>query len=55
MSMEFFVKAAGFNNEEEFHSLVANVDLSSTEKLVAFQEWQIKDGSKEGLLKLKMM
>lgn len=50
--MEDLVKEMGFNSLEEYHRLVANVDLSSNEKLNAFNEWKNEDGTKEGLLKL---
>ena len=50
--MEEIVKEYGFESLEEFNHLVANTDLSSVEKLKAFEEWKENDGSKEGLLKL---
>jgi len=52
MSLENLVKEKGFENENEFHALVAGVHLSTQEKLDAFKKWQNEDGSKEGLLKL---
>ena len=45
-------KEKGFENEEEFSKLVANVDITTPEKLVAFKFWQLRDGSKGGLLEL---
>ena len=50
--MEEIVKECGFESIKEFNHLVANVDLSTPEKLKAFNFWQENDGSKEGLLKL---
>jgi len=51
--MEEFVKQHGFDSLKEFNKLVANLDLSSMDKIVAFKEWQNNDGTKKGLLKLK--
>jgi len=51
--MEEFVKEMGFDSVEEFHNLVAGVDLSTPEKLNEFNEWKAEDGTKEGLLKLE--
>ena len=42
----------GFNNSSDFNDHVLNVDISTDEKLKAFKTWQIKDGTKEGILKL---
>lgn len=42
----------GFANEQELHTMVAHVDLSSAEKIAAFKRWQYEDGTKDGLLKL---
>ena len=50
--MEEMVKEYGFDSVQEYHHLVANVDVSTSEKLAAFKTWQIHDGTKEGLLKL---
>jgi hypothetical protein len=50
--MEELVKQMGFGSLEEYHRLVANVDLSTLEKLNAFNEWKNEDGTKEGILKL---
>lgn len=50
--MEEFVKAMGFDSVKEFHRLVASVDLSTPEKLKAFEDWKENDGTKEGLLAL---
>ena len=50
--MEELVKELGFKDLDEYHKLVANVDLSSFEKIRAFNNWKNNDGSKEGILKL---
>jgi hypothetical protein len=55
MELEDFVKQCGFENEEQFHSMVSNVDLSTQEKMVAFTDWQENDGTKEGLEKLPVL
>ena len=51
--MEEIVKEHGFDSLKEFNKLVANVDLTSKEKIDKFKHWQGNDGSKEGLLKLE--
>lgn len=50
--MDTLAKEMGFESEQEFNKLVAEVDLSSPERIKAFRYWQIEDGTKEGLLKL---
>jgi len=50
--LEELAKACGFEGEAEMVKLIAQVDLSSPEKLAAFTAWKEHDGSKEGLLKL---
>lgn len=50
--MEKILKENGFESLKEFHSMIANVDLDSPDKIVAFKNWQKIDGTKEGLLKL---
>ena len=52
MMLEEVVKELGFENEKEFHSIVANVDIASAKKLEDFRKWQFEDGTKEGLQKL---
>ncbi len=52
MRLSDVVKQNGFANEEEFHRMVEQVDISSPSKLARFKEWQITDGTKKGLLKL---
>jgi hypothetical protein len=50
--MEGIVKKFGFESLKEFHNLIANVDLTSPEKIAKFKKWQGTDGTKTGLLKL---
>lgn len=52
MKLEEVVRQKGFASENEFHELVAAVDLATPEKVRAFKKWQLEDGTKEGLLKL---
>lgn len=40
----------GFESAAEFHRMVADVDLSSTERIAAFKHWQEHDGTKQGLM-----
>ena len=42
----------GFKDLDELTRMVAEVDLTSEEKIKAFKEWQTNDGSKAGLEKL---
>jgi AraC-like DNA-binding protein len=51
--MEEIVKEYGFESLEEFHHMIANIDLTSPEKISAFKNWQGTDGTKTGLLKLQ--
>jgi hypothetical protein len=53
--MEEIIKEYGFDSLKEFNHLVANVDLSTQEKRIAFKKWQEEDGTKEGILKLGMI
>ena len=50
--LEEIVKELGFKDEQEFHSLVARVDITEPMKLTAFKKWQMEDGTKQGILKL---
>jgi hypothetical protein len=50
--MEELVKQLGFKGETEFHHMVAAVDISTSENLQAFKDWQNNDGTKEGISKL---
>jgi hypothetical protein len=52
MSLKEIVKQYGFESEEDFHSMVSKVDLSTNEKIAAFKKWQYHDGTKMGLYKL---
>lgn len=47
------VKDLGFKDKDEFYTLVASVDITTTAELAAFNNWKLNDGTKEGLLKLK--
>ena len=51
--MERIIKGLGFTSKEEWYQLISNVDISTNDKLKAFEKWKNKDGSKYGLLKLK--
>ena len=53
MSIEQILKLQGFESAAEFHTMIADVDISTIEKMASFKEWQDKDGTKTGLLKLK--
>ena len=46
------VQEKGFKSLKEFHELVANADISTPTFQERFKNWQLHDGSKEGLLKL---
>ncbi len=50
--MEELVKEMGFDNEQEFHNLVASVDLSNSCKMNEFINWRETDGTKKGLLSI---
>jgi hypothetical protein len=52
LDFDAVVKTFGFDGEQDFHRMVATVDIASPEKLSAFRSWQEKDGTKAGLLKL---
>lgn len=52
-SLDDVVKELGFEDEMDFHRLVASIDLSTVEHREAFKDWQFQDGSKTGLLKLR--
>ena len=51
MDMEKLVKELGFENEQEFHSMIAKVNFNKL-GLATFREWQYEDGTKDGLQKL---
>lgn len=48
------VLAHGFSSVRAFHAMMAAVDLSTPEKIAAFKQWQMNDGSKAGLVALGM-
>ncbi len=50
--MDDLAKASGFENAAEMLKLTADADLSTHEKIEAFENWRDIDGTKEGLLKL---
>ena len=50
--MEEFVKDLGFENEKDFHSLMASVDISTPTNMQIFLDWKENDGTKDGLLKV---
>lgn len=50
--MEALVKELGFESLSEYHRLVANIDISTKEKLKDFENWKENDGTKQGLLNL---
>jgi hypothetical protein len=49
---EQMIRQLGFDSVADFHSTVAGVDLSTNERFAAFRQWQERDGTKSGLLKL---
>lgn len=51
--IDTFIQQFGFKDNEEFNKLIAEIDISTQEKLSVFQNWQNNDGTKEGLSKLK--
>lgn len=51
--MEEFVKLLGFDSVTQYNKLVFTTDVSTPEKLAAFEKWQGEDGTKEGLLRLR--
>jgi small nuclear ribonucleoprotein (snRNP)-like protein len=55
MKMEELLSAiskSGFDSLDEFNGLVCKVDLSTNIVISKYKEWQYKDGTKNGLLKL---
>lgn len=46
---EELLRQLGFSSSAEFHGMVSNADISSAEKMAAFQCWQENDGTKAGL------
>jgi hypothetical protein len=50
--MEQLAKSYGFTNRAELDNMVTMIDMSTAEKLQAFNVWRENDGSKAGLVKL---
>ena len=50
--LEILYQEYGFEDAKELTRMIANVDLSSPDKLRAFAQWKKEDGSKKGLEKL---
>lgn len=50
--LEYLARTYGFNDSSEMTRLIASVDLSTPEMRERFKNWQIFDGTKEGLQKL---
>ena len=46
---EDLFKELGFESAAEFYKMSSDVDLSSAEKMAAFQSWKENDGTKAGL------
>lgn len=53
--LENATRDLGFESTEEFHSLVAGFDLSTTARRKAFKTWQTEDGTKAGLLNIDLI
>ena len=50
--MDEFAKSLGFESAEEMHNLISKVNLSTPNRIKAFQEWKDNDGTKKEILKL---
>jgi hypothetical protein len=50
--MENLAKQYGFNSRAELDNMVTMVDLTTAEKLHAFNQWRENDGTKAGLVRL---
>jgi len=50
--MDRIAKMMGFEDAAEMNRLVAQADISTPEKLAAFERWKEEDGTKAGLLAL---
>lgn len=48
--MDELARQMGFLDFKEMSSLIAHVDISTPERLAAFNLWKQSDGSKYGLL-----
>ena len=51
-TMDELAIACGFENAKDLVRLTAAVDISTPEKLAAFEKWKWEDGTKAGLLNL---
>lgn len=51
-SMESLALSHGFESEAEMYRLISSADITTAVKLSRFTQWQLEDGTKEGLLKL---
>jgi hypothetical protein len=51
--LEEFVKLLGFDSLSQYNRLVFTTDVSTPEKLAAFEKWQDEDGTRAGLLRLR--
>lgn len=51
-SMDAMAIAGGFENAVDLIHLISAVDISTPEKLAAFEKWKLEDGTKSGLLNL---
>jgi len=51
--LEEFVRLLGFDSLSQYNKLVFTTDVSTPEKLAAFEKWQEEDGTKTGLLWLR--
>ena len=52
MNLKEFCERNGFENEEEFHKLICEVDLSRSMNWRRFKVWQYSDGTKKSLLEV---
>jgi hypothetical protein len=52
-TLEEFAKLLGFDSLSQYAKLVYTTDVSTPEKLAAFEKWEEEDGTKEGLLRLR--
>ena len=51
-TLDNIISKYGFKSLKEFNELVNKVDLSDPDKLKAFEDWKLNDGTKESLLKI---
>lgn len=51
-TLDNIISKYGFKSLKEFNELVNKVDLSDPDKLKAFENWKLNDGTKESLLKI---